>query len=99
MAKIDIPVQGALGLDLQDVTLTATELRFTIGPPANAVFSAQRAADGKTASGSLNQNGMTFPLSMERVTEDEARRVGPPRPQTPQPPFPYTQREVTYKNP
>jgi hypothetical protein len=104
-ATIDIPVQGAKDLALTDVVLTATELRFALPPPpgaaatAKAVFELKRDADGKAASGTLKQHGLTLPTHMERVTEDEARAVGPPRPQTPKPPFPYTQREVTYENP
>lgn len=98
-ATIDIPVQGAKDLELVDVALTATDLRFTIPPPANAVFGAKRSEDGKTATGELQQHGMTFPLKMERITEEQAGTVGPERPQTPKPPFPYQQREVGYDNP
>ena len=98
-ATIDIPVQMAKGLPLIDVVLSDTDLRFTIAPPAGAVFELKRAADDKTATGELKQHGMTFPVRMQRITEEEAKSVGPPRPQTPKPPFPYTQRDVTYENP
>lgn len=98
-ATIDIPVQGAKGLALTDVVLSATELRFTIPAPAGAVFETKRDEGGKTATGKLKQHGMTFPVHLQRSTEDEAKTVGPPRPQTPKPPFPYTARDVTYDNP
>lgn len=104
-ARIDIPVQGAKDLALVDVTLTQSEICFTLPPPpgappaAKAVFTAQRAADGRSATGELKQHGQTFPLRMERISEAEAQTVGPERPQTPKPPFPYKQRDVTYENP
>jgi pimeloyl-ACP methyl ester carboxylesterase len=98
-ATIDIPVQGAKDLPLTDVVLTAGEIRFTIPPPANAVFETQRAPDGKTATGELRQYGGKSPLRLERITEEQAKTAGPARPQTPKPPFPYQQREVTYENP
>jgi len=98
-ATIDIPIQGAKEGPLVDVVLTAEEIRFTIPPPANAVFVLKRSEDGRTGQGELRQMGMTFPVRMERITEQEAQSVGPPRPQTPRPPFPYSQREVGYENP
>lgn len=97
-ATIDIPMQGASKLPLTDVAVSADALAFTLPPPANAVFKLDRAADGTSASGTMVQHGMTFPVSMERVSEREAGSVGPERPQTPKPPFPYATREVTYRN-
>ncbi len=104
-ATIDIPVQGAKNLALSEVVLTPERLGFAIPPPpgapaiAKAVFELRREEDGRTANGTLQQSGFTFAVRMERVTEEEARAVGPPRPQTPKPPFPYEAREVTYQNP
>jgi pimeloyl-ACP methyl ester carboxylesterase len=104
-ATIDIPVQGAKDLALTEVVLSATTLRFVLPPPpgapamAQAVFELQRDAGGKTATGQLKQHGMTIPVRMEQITADQAKAVGPPRPQTPKPPFPYVQREVSYENP
>lgn len=98
-ATLDIPAQGAAGLPLIDVKLTKTEITFTLGPPANAVHTLTRSEDGRTATGQLAQHGMTLPMRMERITEEEAKTVGRNRPQTPKPPFPYEQREVKYENP
>ena len=98
-ATLDIPGQGAVGLPLVDVKLTDTEIAFTLGPPANAVHALKRSEDGKTASGTMTQHGMGLSMTMERITEEQAKSVGPPRPQTPKPPFPYQQREVSYENP
>jgi len=109
-ATLDVPAQGAAGLPLIDVKFTKTEIAFTLGPPSNAVHTLTRSEDGRTATGQLAQHGMTFPMRMERITEEEAKTVGRKRsqnskpaglnrPQTPKPPFPYEQREATYENP
>ena len=104
-ATIDIPVQGAKDVALSDVVLDADQLGFVIPPPpgapatVTAIFELQRDKDGCAANGTLKQSGFTFAVRMERITEDLARAVGPQRPQTPKPPFPYEAREVTYENP
>ncbi len=97
-ATIDIPLQGADDLPLSDVALAEKQLRFRIPPPADALFELERDKDAPTASGTMAQRGMTFPVTLERITEAEAAGVGPERPQTPKPPFPYGTRDVTYKN-
>ncbi len=97
-ATLSIPVQGAIDLPVVDVQLTSSTVAFTIPGPAQAVFECRRSEDGQTAEGLLKQHGMEFPVQMRRVTETEVSQVGPPRPQTPQPPFPYDQRDVAYTN-
>lgn len=100
-ATIDIPLQGVAGAALADVTFNAEKIGFTFKPagaPYEAVFAADRAKDGDTATGTLTQAGQTFAMRLERVSEEEAKAVGPKRPQTPKPPFPYQQREVSYRN-
>ncbi len=96
IATIDIPAQGAVGLALADVIYTESDIAFTLAqaPPSGAVFTATR--DGDTAAGQLQQAGQTMPLSMTRVEGDVA--VGPRRPQTPAPPFPYASHDVDYTN-
>lgn len=97
-AMINIPAQGAQDVPLSDVVLTDEEIGFNI-KMSGAVFTARRNADGRAATGRLEQRNRNMPLELVRITEREAAAVGPPRPQTPQPPFPYSQREVTYQNP
>lgn len=104
-ATIDIPAQGARGLALTDITFTADTVRFTLPPvgaappTAKAEFELKRSADGASATGDFRQHGLTFPVRMRRAAAAEAQAVGPPRPQTPKPPFPYTVRQVEYENP
>ena len=99
-ATIDIPAQGLSGGELTDVVHTDEEIAFRlpIAPPSGAVFKATREAGGTTASGTIEQGGRQFPITMEIMEEGAA--AGPsPRPQTPAPPFPYTEREASYSNP
>lgn len=97
-ARITIPIQSFIDQPLSNVTYTGAKLAFSI-PAVGAEFTAERSPDGRTAAGVLQQRGMEFPLKMERVTAEVAATLGPERPQTPQPPFPYAVREVTYENP
>lgn len=98
---MDIPMQGLSGAELSEVEMTPEALAFTLALPsmpanAHAHFFARLEADGTTARGELRQAGSTFPLVLERIAADA--EVGPPRPQHPTPPYPYTQREVAYTN-
>ncbi len=97
-ATIDIPAQGLSGGQLTDVVYTDTEIAFTllIAPPNGATWRATRAAGATSAEGELEQGANVVPFTMELVPAGEA--VGPTRPQTPEPPFPYSEREVAYTN-
>lgn len=99
--RMDIPVQGMTNQGLADVSRDGDDLRFTLKPPqapeaAWAVFNLKVAEDGQSATGTLSQRGQVFPCRMDRVKPGET--AGPRRPQTPQPPFPYTEREVSFTN-
>ena len=98
---IDIPMQGAMGLDLSDVASDGKSVKFVLRPPgaseaAWAHFEAAVADDGNTATGLLKQGGGEFPLKMTRAAAGE-KSAELKRPQEPKPPFPYSQRDVTYK--
>lgn len=95
-ATIDIPAQGAVDIPLQEVVYSDEELRFVI-TQAGAYFALKR--EGDTAEGTLRQVGQNFPVTMRRATAEEAEAMKPKRPQTPKPPFPYSQEEVTFTNP
>jgi hypothetical protein len=95
--RIDIPAQGARGLALSGVVLSAKELAFDIAP-VGAQFRFTVAEDGTTATGELRQHGMTFPGTLRKLTEEQVAEAKPKRPQEPRPPFPYAQWEVVYRN-
>jgi len=97
-ATLDIPAQGLNGAVLADVVYTDKEIAFTleIAPPSGATWRATREVGAVTASGELDQGANKVAFTMEMLAEGE--EAGPPRPQTPQPPFPYSEREVSYVN-
>ncbi len=98
---VDIPLQGVHGLELRDVAL-GSEIRFTIrsdaaGAPAPAIFTLER-TNADEAEGSFSQAGSVMNVRLRRV-HDPDETVELPRPQTPKPPFPYTERDVEYASP
>ena len=89
---IDIPMQGANGLGLEDVTVEGESVSFRIkGIPGAPSFAGTRT--GERIEGTFTQAGAEFEfwLGREGVTP-------PRRPQDPEPPFPYAAEEVTYRN-
>ncbi|MBK9304194.1 MAG: alpha/beta hydrolase [bacterium] len=89
---IDIPMQGATGLPLENVRAAGDSLVFAIAKIPGAPTFHGLFADGRL-SGDFTQNGMTFPFRLGREAT-----AAPERPQEPQPPFPYRSEEVTYRN-
>lgn len=81
----EVPVAG-IELDGQTVRI---EL-----PAAGASYRGTLSSDGSTIEGNWNQGGRSLPLVFER----QAERVTLRRPQEPVPPFPYTTRDVTFRN-
>ncbi|HEV7787237.1 MAG TPA: alpha/beta fold hydrolase, partial [Thermoanaerobaculia bacterium] len=92
---IDIPMQGAKGLPLEDVAVQEGKVHFKIkGVPGAPTFDGTLAvATTQSIVGTFTQGGasLSFRLGREPVAK-------PVRPQEPKPPFPYTAEEVTYTN-
>lgn len=87
---LDSPDQGAFGIQ--------GNVNYCSADSVNVSFPLLRASyAGKLTSGKLEgmftQSGAQLPLSFS-PGKDEVKR-----PQTPKPPFPYTQKEVTFNNP
>jgi hypothetical protein len=92
-ATLDSPDQGATGIPVSSVTLTGDSLK--LGVLAVSGGYAGRMETGDTAiTGTWMQGGMSLPLAL--------RRTGKPpvlsRPQTPAPPYPYREEEVSYES-
>lgn len=95
--SLDVPLQGLVGAPLSDIRVSEEALHFVFQPegaPIGAVFDATRQEDG-SFTGTLTQAGQRFPLTITPLTEAEAKELGPKRPQTPKPPFPYRTEDVT----
>lgn len=97
-ATLDIPAQHLKDGPLSDVTLTDSEVKFTLKLPptpedAWSRFEAKR--DGATGpwKGVVTQRGQGFPLTV--VVADGPEALIAKRPQTPKPPFPYKTEDVS----
>ncbi|MFQ5748669.1 MAG: alpha/beta hydrolase family protein, partial [Planctomycetota bacterium] len=92
--SMDSPDQGA-----KDIAVTRTDfledgrVRICIGSVGGA-FEASLEERGDFLAGTFRQGGQELPLTLHRVAAPT--RVN--RPQTPKPPFPYRQEEVSYEN-
>lgn len=92
-AKMDVPAQGAKDLPVSETFITDDSLKLKIA----MIFGKYEGkfTNDTTLEGTWQQGGASFLLTLtknEKVTELK-------RPQTPQPPFPYTSEEVVYMNP
>ena len=93
---IDIPAQGGDDLPLSGVSVDGETgaVRFTIdGVPGEPTFEGTL-ADGEMT-GEFRQGPARLPFKLGR---DAVEVEAPPRPQEPQPPFPYDEEEVEYTN-
>jgi len=80
-------------LTVDRITLDEGVLRFAIDR-IGGVFEGTMNDDGSAVEGTWSQGGQTLPLTLYRSAEPFALK----RPQTPQAPFPYERREVTFLN-
>lgn len=83
---IDIPVQGAFGIPLNDIELDYPRLTFTmLEGPALGVFEGEFQADGSIA-GTFRQGSTEGIFELRRPAEASTE------------PLPYTEEEVTFNN-
>jgi pimeloyl-ACP methyl ester carboxylesterase len=91
-AKMDVPAQGARDLPVSNTKVKTDSIFLHVAMIAGR-FEGQMEND-TTIAGNWSQSGLNFPLTLtrtEKITELK-------RPQTPQPPFPYIEEEVSYEN-
>lgn len=86
---LDSPHQNAKDIPAEVLCLSADSLHVSV-PSIGASYAAHLQND--TLRGTFIQRGSSFPLYMTRGVYEVCR------PQTPQPPFPYTTEEVTFDN-
>ena len=64
---IDIPMQGAKGPVLTNITVEGTSISFSInGVPGNPTFKGILADDGRTIAGDFSQGPAKFPFKLTR---------------------------------
>ncbi|MCB9838573.1 MAG: alpha/beta fold hydrolase [Phycisphaeraceae bacterium] len=97
---VDIPEQGFAGVVVAGFARSETAMEFTLpfpGMPENLIPSFELVLDksGEHASGIMRQAGRTFPVTLDRTTEEAiVASAQDRRPQTPRPPFPYRNESV-----
>lgn len=87
-ATMDSPQQNAKGIPLEVTFCDTDSISLTcnlIGASFNGKI------NGTTINGTFKQRGFSFPLSLAPEQDLSERR-----PQTPQPPFPYTERDTVF---
>lgn len=90
---LDVPAQGIRAMPLDDVAVDGGTVRFTVPDlSGDAAFAGTLAADGSAIGGTFTQGGTQYPLVLRRGAV-----AAPPRPQEPQPPFPYRSEDVAYR--
>lgn len=90
---LDVPMQGAAGIPLSEISLQDGRVRIEITAIA-AVFTGQLSPDGQKMTGQWQQGGATLPLELQRTERAPALK----RPQEPERPYPYVEEEVSYEN-
>ncbi len=101
-ATLDVPAQKVKGIPLAHVVYTDKQIKFTLEKPKAPKeiwehYDAKR--DGNKATGTMTIRGQPFPLKMKRLsTGEKYKPQADRRPQTPKPPFPYSERELSFKS-
>lgn len=87
--SMDSPSQGANGIKAEKTAVGEKEIKVTVAA-INAVYEGKNCGD--SICGTFTQNGMSLPLTL--VPGEIVMK----RPQTPQPPFPYQEENVSFVN-
>lgn len=91
--ELDSLDQGVNGLKVTEMELVDPQFQFQV-KRVNGSFSGTLNEDGSSLSGKWQQNGQYMSLTFLRL--ESAAVIH--RPQDPQPPFPYEEREVSFRN-
>ena len=93
-AALDSPDQGAFGLPVDEATFDGKIFKAEM-KRLGATYEGTMSADGKEISGKFTQGGLGMALILTPLI---GAPTGPNRPQTPKPPYPYLEQEVTFPN-
>ncbi|MCX4095166.1 alpha/beta hydrolase family protein [Nocardia sp. alder85J] len=91
---LDVPVQGAYGLPLDEVRADAGAVSFRVPQlPGDVAFRGSYDRGADSIVGTFVQGGRELPLTLRR-----GEVPVPPRPQEPRPPWPYRAEDVTFRS-
>jgi uncharacterized protein len=92
-ATLDSPDQGARGIRVSSIVLRSDSLTLVVLSVGGWYAGLLEAGD-TAITGTWMQGGRSFPLVLRRTATPPA----PARPQTPAPPYPYREEEVSYES-
>lgn len=90
-ATMDSPDQGAYGILVTSIEMKKDHWKFIVDS-IQGVYEGNK--KGEIIEGTWSQGGQTFPLTLKKVKKIAKIK----RPQNPKEPYPYIEREVSYKN-
>ena len=93
ISTLDSPDQGAKGIPVDETSLENSHLSLSV-KAINGGFEGDVSSDYSEIIGTWSQSGSTLPLTLKRTDKVEEVK----RPQDPEPPYPYDEREVSYEN-
>ncbi|PSQ80041.1 MAG: hypothetical protein BRD41_06035 [Bacteroidetes bacterium QS_1_63_11] len=94
-ATMDNPDQGATGIPVSNVTVEGDSVTLAVDRIV-ATYEGALIEGSTEIKGQWRQGGQTFPLTL--TPADEAETAPPPRPQHPEPPYPYAADSVAFRN-
>ena len=89
----DSPDQGAYGIPATSIDIFSDSIRLNV-QSINGYYLGKLEHDKLKLTGTWNQNGMTFPLTLNKTNKLEEVK----RPQEPEKPYPYKEEEVKFQN-
>jgi len=92
-ATLDVPKQGAQGIPVTAIQFQDSTLNISVDAIGMTYFGILQ--NDSLVKGEFKQMGTLLPLDLKRVTAKATALV---RPQTPQPPFPYREENIKFKN-
>ncbi len=95
---IDVPAQGLAGLPFTRVSRDGDAITATLEIPGSGVqITGEIVEDGQRFTGTFNQGPFSVEIDFQREADYAAPTMN--RPQHPEPPYPYTVRDVTVEHP
>ncbi|WP_168731316.1 alpha/beta hydrolase [Robertkochia marina] len=92
-AYLSVPIQGVNKLPADEVFIASDSVSIRFN--ALQIHYHGQFTDSTHIKGTFTQSGLSFPLELNKGEGESPLN----RPQTPKPPFPYENREVTFRNP
>lgn len=94
-ATMDVPAQNASGLPVSRVRVSGDSVTLSVNR-IGGVYKGTLVDSDTKIEGTWSQKGQSFPLTL--TPSEKTSSQGPPRPQHPEPPYPYSTEDITFQN-